>query len=485
MSTDGNTNEEPEPKASTKANASPDLTIFDNLGEAYSGEGRSQLTNAQKDGFSEPLALAAGIPRENIDIRALNDSKQVTRAPAESTWARVQSNVEMLDWVFVGRCTGEVGEYPSIFSSVAKKAQILAGVSVLVGAQPTWHVIGMCYDAEVSETAKKIAERLGYDFKSAEIVKVRDRRNLTKNLSDYDDPLSSDVFLTASARFEMVPEIMRKKCVAIQGPPGTGKTVIGKSISLEIAGEESRVLSLQFHQSYSYEDFVRGWRPSDSGDLVLKDGTFLQFCKRAEEDPGNPYVVFIDEINRANVSQVFGEVLSLIEVTKRDVKFAVDLAYSHEEGDSGFYVPKNVFLIATMNTADRSLAIVDYALRRRFSFIDLEPAYGEDEFLNFVSENGVNRTIAEEISARMIELNKVISEDTRNLGPGFAIGHSYFCGKVQEGTDIGRWYMNIVEHEIAPLLREYWSEEDDMAEERIFLLSQELPSPSSTGEQTS
>lgn len=485
MSTDRDEEGVPELDLSDATESPADLTIFDHLGEAYSGTGRAQLTNEQKDGFSKPLSYAAEIPREHIDLRALNDEKQTRRALSESTFSRVQSDIETLDWVFVGRCTGEEDSYPKILSYMSENVQILAGISVFIGAQPEWHVIGMYYDEELRETAKKIAERLGYDFKNAEIVKVRDRRNLTKNLSDYDDPLSSDVFLTASSRSEMVSEIMRKKCVAIQGPPGTGKTVIGKSISLEIAGEESRVLSLQFHQSYSYEDFVRGWRPSNSGDLVLKDGTFLQFCKRAEEDPGNPYVVFIDEINRANVSQVFGEVLSLIEVTKRDAKFAVDLAYSHEKGDSGFYVPKNVFLIATMNTADRSLAIVDYALRRRFSFIDLDPAYGEDEFLNFVSDNGVDRTIAEEISARMIELNKVISEDTRNLGPGFAIGHSYFCGKVQEGTDLWRWYMNIVEHEIAPLLREYWSEEDDMAEERISLLSQKLPSPSSTGEQTS
>lgn len=363
---------------------------------------------------------------------------------------------------------------------MSEHAHYLAGISIFVGAKPKWRAIGVFYDKELEQTAKRICRFLGYDFAEAVEIKVRDRRNLTKDLSDYDDPVSSEIFLTDGVRRGLISEIMRKKCVAIQGPPGTGKTVIGKSLSVEIAGTEDRLLSLQFHQSYSYEDFVRGWRPSKSGNLELKDGAFLQFCERARTDPGNPYVVFIDEVNRANVSQVFGEVLSLIEATKRDEKFAVDLAYNHEEGSSAFYVPKNIFLVATMNTADRSLALVDFALRRRFSFIDLVPVYGESEFLEFVCGNGVTQNIAEEISKRMNDLNSVISEDTRNLGPGFSIGHSYFCGKVPEGTDLTEWYRNIVLHEIAPLLREYWSEEEELAAERVSILLQDFEAPDVT-----
>lgn len=456
-------------------------SLFENLGNPNTGgSGRNQLTDAQRNAFAQPVADAAGIPRSNISIRALNDDKQTARAAAETIAERVRANVEMLDWVFVGRCTGEEEKYPNILRYMSENAYYLAGISVFVGAKPSWRVIGVFYDKELEQTAKQICQFLDYDFSEAVEVKVRDRRNLTKNLSDYDDPLSSEIFLTEDARRELISEIMRKKCAAIQGPPGTGKTVVGKSISFEIAGADDRVLSLQFHQSYSYEDFVRGWRPSKSGELELKDGAFLQFCDRARNDPGSPYVVFIDEVNRANVSQVFGEVLSLIEATKRDEKFAVDLAYNHEGGSSAFYVPKNIFLVATMNTADRSLALVDFALRRRFSFIDLAPAYGESEFLKFVCGNGVAQYFAEELSKRMIDLNNVICEDTRNLGPGFAIGHSYFCGKVTEGTDINEWYQNIILHEVAPLLREYWSEEEDLAAERVSILLQDFEAPDAT-----
>ncbi len=455
-----------------------DVSLFENLGNPVAGDGgRNQLTEAQRNAFAQPLADAAGIPRSNISIRALNDDKQTGRAAAETIAERVRANIEMLDWVFVGRCTGEEEKYSNIIRYMSEHAFYLAGISVFVGAKPTWRVIGVFYDKELEQTAKLICKFLGYDFSDAVEVKVRDRRNLTKDLSDYDDPVSSEIFLTDGARRELISEIMRKKCVAIQGPPGTGKTVVGKSISVEIAGTEDRVLPLQFHQSYSYEDFVRGWRPSKSGNLELKDGAFLQFCEYARTDPGNPYVVFIDEINRANVSQVFGEILSLIEATKRDEKFAVDLAYNSEQGSSKFYVPKNIFLVATMNTADRSLALVDFALRRRLSFIDLLPAYEEREFLDFICGNGLTRSIAEVISKRMNDLNSVISNDTRNLGPGFSIGHSYFCGKVPEGTDLNEWCQNIVLHEIAPLLREYWAEEEELAAERVSILLQDFEAP--------
>jgi len=452
------------------------VDLFDNLGGPYAGQGRDQLTNAQKDGFLNPIAEIAGVDRERVDIRTLNDEKQTRRSLSESTFARVQSDIEMLDWVFVGRCSGEQDSYEKILSYMANKVRILAGISIFVGALPNWHVIGLYYDSENAELAKRISDFLAFDFSEAIEVRVRDRRNLTKNLSDLDDPLVSDVFLSESSRTELVSELMRKKCIAIQGPPGTGKTVVAKSISLEVAQDENRVLSLQFHQSYSYEDFIRGWRPTGDGNLELTDGTFLKFCERARSDAGNPYVVFIDEVNRANISLVFGEVLSLIEATKRDKKFSVDLAYGETSTSSEpFYVPKNVFLITTMNTADRSLAVVDYALRRRFSFIDLLPAYGETEFHSFVQDNGIPNDHAREISARMIALNDSIRNDNRNLGTGYQIGHSYFCGKVPDGVNVEDWYQNIVAHEIAPLLREYWADEEELANDQIAKLSLSLP----------
>jgi len=475
------TTEQPEQATNGEASATHETqtvdleTLFDNLGGPYAGQGRDQLTNAQKDGFLNPIAEVAGVDRERVDIRTLNAEKQTRRSLSESTFARVQSDIEMLDWIFVGRCSGEEESYEKILSYMVNKVSILAGVSIFVGALPTWHVIGLYYDTENVELAKRISDFLEFDFADAIEVRVRDRRNLTKNLSDLDDPLVSDVFLSESSRTELVSELMRKKCIAIQGPPGTGKTVVAKSISLEVARDEDRVLSLQFHQSYSYEDFIRGWRPTGDGNLELNDGTFLKFCERAHNDASNPYVVFIDEVNRANISLVFGEVLSLIEATKRDKKFSVDLAYG-ETSKSGkpFYVPKNVFLITTMNTADRSLAVVDYALRRRFSFIDLLPAYGETEFHRFVEDNGIPSGHVRKISSRMIALNDFIRNDSRNLGAGYQIGHSYFCGKVPDDVSVEDWYQNIIAHEIAPLLREYWADDEELANDQIDNLSLSL-----------
>ena len=475
MSTDEIFSETDDAGSSGETSQVSTAEIFAHLGEAYSGSGRAQLTNAQKDGFSKPVAMAASVSRDHVDIRSLNDEKQTRRSISESTFARVQADVEMLDWIFIGKCSGAEESYPKILSYMSEKVQILAGVSIFLGAEPNWHIIEVYYDPENRDVARKISEFLEYDFTKAIEVKVRDRRNLTKNVSDHDDPLTSDIFLTKEARSELVSELMRKKCIAIQGPPGTGKTVVARSISLEVAREEDRVLPLQFHQSYSYEDFIRGWRPSAGGNLELTDGIFLKFCERARKDSGNPYVVFIDEINRANISLVFGEVLSLIEATKRDKKFAVSLSYNRtHETDGEFYVPKNIFLVSTMNTADRSLALVDYALRRRFSFVDLDPAFGSSEFHDFVIKNGINRAVVKEISNRMLALNDLIKEDSRNLGPGYQIGHSYFCGRVPQGTSVQSWYSNIVQHEIAPLLREYWADEGGLAEERIALLSSKL-----------
>ncbi|SIT82471.1 AAA domain (dynein-related subfamily) [Yoonia rosea] len=449
--------------------------LYENLGgSGTSDSGRNQLTDSQRDAFAGPLAKAVGIPRNHISIRALNDDKQTGRAASETIAERVRSDVEMLDWVFVGRCTGETETYSKILSYMDRNAYILGGISVFIGAKPDWRVIGVYFDKDQRKTAQGICEFLDYDFSKAKEVKVRDRRNLTKNLSDYDDPVADGVFLLEKTRRTIRSELMRKKCICLQGPPGTGKTVVGKSISNETALDQSRVLNLQFHQAYSYEDFVVGWRPSSEGNLRVLEGAFLKFCDIARENQGDPYVVFIDEINRANVSQVFGEVLSLIEATKRDGEFAVSLAYTDPENERTFFVPKNVFVVATMNTADRSLSIIDYALRRRFSFIDLEPAYGTAEFHEFLSRNCVPSGLIDEVSERFLNLNRVITEDTRALGPGFELGHSYFCGFIPKDQSPEDWYSNIVKHEIEPLLRDYWMDDEERVTEQLALLKEPL-----------
>ena len=190
---------------------------------------------------------------------------------------------------------------------------------------------------------------------------------------------------------ERLTELLRRKNnLVLQGPPGTGKTYLAQRLAWLLAGERSRdrVEVVQFHQSYGYEDFVRGYRPTEAGGFELQDGPFLHFCERARKDPDRPHVLVIDEINRGNLSRVFGELLMLIETDKRADKWAVRMAYArHDEG--AFHVPPNLYLIGTMNTADRSLALVDYALRRRFAFWTLVPAFSADRFVQHLSEHGV------------------------------------------------------------------------------------------------
>jgi 5-methylcytosine-specific restriction protein B len=224
---------------------------------------------------------------------------------------------------------------------------------------------------------------------------------------------------------------------------------------------------VQFHASYAYEDFVQGYRPDGKGGFERKDGIFLRFCKRAEADLENKYVFIVDEINRANLSKVFGELLMLIESDKRDESFAVDLAYSTGD-DKRFYVPDNVHIIGLMNTADRSLALVDYALRRRFEFFDLKPAFDKPQFSAHLLSAGVPEPLIVHIKQCMTELNSAIAAD-RDLGPGFQVGHSFFCSlpPEEEAEDA---YNQVVQYQIMPLLREYWYDGSKAEDWRAKLL---------------
>ena len=250
----------------------------------------------------------------------------------------------------------------------------------------------------------------------------------------------------------------RKKNIILQGPPGTGKSFIAKRLAYCALGvtDESKVGMVQFHQSYSYEDFVQGYRQTKSGDFTLKDGVFYRFCKKAQSDPGNKYFFIIDEINRGNLSKIFGELMLLIEGDKRGEHYAVTLTY--QENDlAPFYVQSNVFVIGTMNTADRSLAVVDYALRRRFSFLSIHPNFN-DQFKKFLSNN-FESSFVNKISERLTALNAEIKSDL-HLGDGFLIGHSYFCTSDQVKSP-ETWYQEIIEFEIEPLLSEYWFDEPE------------------------
>ncbi len=270
------------------------------------------------------------------------------------------------------------------------------------------------------------------------------------------DEAHQGLFIPRSGFKRLLTSIQSRKNLILQGPPGTGKTFIARRIAWCLIGRKDNVPveMVQFHQSYAYEDFVQGYRPTDNGGFELKDGVFHRFCERARANPDTRHVFIIDEINRGNLSRIFGELLMLIEADKRSEDYAVALTYS----DQRFHVPENVFILGMMNTADRSLALVDYALRRRFTFETLEPAYGTNNgraaFEKYLMDKRTDQDLVRRISDRMDKLNETIRND-EELGPGFQIGHSYFVPGDSD-TPSEDWYKNIVDTQIAPLLREYW-----------------------------
>lgn len=275
------------------------------------------------------------------------------------------------------------------------------------------------------------------------------------------DEIMQGVFLPKS-KIENILELLKnKKNIVLQGPPGVGKTFLSKRIANALMGgvAKDRIGMVQFHQSYAYEDFIQGYRPDGTG-FQLKDGVFHKFCTKASSDPENDYVFIIDEINRGNLSKVFGELMMLIESDKRGPDWKMPLTYSEIE----FYVPKNLYILGLMNTADRSLAMVDYALRRRFAFIDLEPEFNTSSFREYLSEQGVHSNLIKQIVSRMSALNKKIADDKANLGPGFSIGHSFFCSIPEGVTPDNKWYERIIHNEIEPLLKEYWFDDPAQVE---------------------
>lgn len=264
------------------------------------------------------------------------------------------------------------------------------------------------------------------------------------------------LLISRSELEEMIESIKVKKNLILQGPPGTGKSFVAKRLAYALLGEkdDSRIQSIQFHQSFSYEDFIQGFRPKkDSTGFALRNGVFYRFCQLALQNPSKPFVFLIDEINRGNLSKIFGEVMLLIESDKRGPDWAVSLTYADETAKK-FYIPANVHILGMMNTADRSLAIVDYALRRRFVFKDVLPGFSSSNFKTLLATKGIDDAVIETIQNTISELNKKI-EMSPDLGAGFMVGHSFFV-PTHTVHDSLAWYNGVIKNEIAPLLREYW-----------------------------
>lgn len=291
-------------------------------------------------------------------------------------------------------------------------------------------------------------ERLNLIYEDEKKV---DLKEFEKAIQKYNkDDFLSEVYMQEEEYDNLATLLKKKKNLILQGAPGVGKTFVAKRLAYSIMGVKDidRVMMVQFHQSYSYEDFIMGYRPTKNS-FELKNGAFYNFCKKAEIDEKNDYFFIIDEINRGNLSKIFGELFMLIENDKRGQ--SLQLLYSDER----FSIPKNIYIIGMMNTADRSLAMLDYALRRRFSFYDIKPGFVTDGFIKY--RNSLKNDKFNRLIECVKSLNDIISSD-ESLGDGFCIGHSYLCNLSKDKID-DKVLSGIVEYELIPLLKEYWFDE--------------------------
>jgi 5-methylcytosine-specific restriction enzyme B len=276
-----------------------------------------------------------------------------------------------------------------------------------------------------------------------------------------DNILADGCFIEREEVQSILDRLRTKKNLILQGPPGTGKTWLARRLAFALIGEKSdhKVRAVQFHPNLSYEDFVRGWRPGGDGTLVMSDGPFLEMVERAKAHPETKYAVVIEEINRGNPAQIFGELLTLLESDKRNPEEALELTY----GNKKVYIPSNLYVIGTMNLADRSLALVDLALRRRFAFIDLSPSLGTP-WLDWSIENSkLPSTFLKTVRDRIDALNVEITADA-TLGKQFCLGHSFVTPRSDDETeDPASWFEQVVRTEIGPQLDEYWFDAPEKA----------------------
>lgn len=273
-----------------------------------------------------------------------------------------------------------------------------------------------------------------------------------------DKDFLNEVYLEKDELVKLKALLERKKNLILQGAPGTGKTYAAKRLAYDIMGckDDNRIQMVQFHQNTTYDDLVCGYRPTPDGSFSIKNGVFVDFCRKAQKHLEDKYFFIIDEINRANISKVFGELLMLIEADHRGEEILLPVS------GEAFSVPRNVYIIGMMNTADRGLALIDYALRRRFAFYEMEPALDNAQFLNGLGKNGAMKKLVDAVK----QLNEDIAADSA-LGKGFRIGHSYFCSD-DDGDELTA--QSVVEFELVPLIEEYWFDDQDKMNKEIVLL---------------
>jgi predicted Mrr-cat superfamily restriction endonuclease len=308
---------------------------------------------------------------------------------------------------------------------------------------------------------KDMLKRLGVKEIDLETMSNMSNKSIQLENNENKKPLSlEDISKITYFPIQVLKEIeyllIEKKQIIFYGSPGTSKTFLARKFSEYFTNNKENVRIIQFHQSYSYEDFIEGIKPkiSENGEatgFTLQSGLFKNLVKECVENPTNRFVLIIDEINRGNISKIFGELIYLLEY--RDEK--ISLTYSPFEK---FYIPSNLYIIGTMNSADRSIAFVDYALRRRFYFKEFYPDTNGDILYSWYKTNNIKEVDPKQIITLLNEINKKISE---LIGREYQIGYSYFMVKNLDRIKL----KNIIDYAITPLVEQYFFGKKQKVEE--------------------